>query len=221
MSIEKLISAEKIATTLFYEIEKRQLIVPGKTEKELNDEVHALAFELIGTKTYWHKRIVRSGKNTLLPYRENPPNLVVEDDDILFFDFGPVLSKWEADVGRTYVVGNNPLKLKLKNDVEKCWYDTKNWLQQKPTSTGAEIFTYVSEYAKSKGWEFGGEIAGHIIGEFPHERIAPSSCELYIHPSNFNDITSEIRGERRNWILEIHFVDREKEIGGFFEQLLM
>ena len=24
----------------------------------------------------------------------------------------------------------------------------------------------------------------------------------------------------RNWILEIHFVDEEKQIGGFFEQLL-
>jgi len=221
MSIKKLWSAEKIAMTLFDEIEKRQLIVPGKTEKELNDEVHALAFELIGTKTYWHKRIVRSGKNTLLPYKENPPNLVVEDDDILFFDFGPVLSKWEADVGRTYVVGNDPSKLKLKNDVEKCWYDTKRWLKNKTTCSAAKIFTYVSEYAQSKGWEFGGEIAGHIIGEFPHERIDPSSYDLYIHPNNFNDVKSEIRGKKRNWILEIHFVDREREIGSFFEQLLM
>jgi hypothetical protein len=27
-------------------------------------------------------------------------------------------------------------------------------------------------------------------------------------------------GKVRNWILEIHFVDKEKKIGGFFEQLL-
>jgi len=27
-------------------------------------------------------------------------------------------------------------------------------------------------------------------------------------------------GNKRDWILEIHFVDEEKEIGGFFEQLL-
>ena len=29
-----------------------------------------------------------------------------------------------------------------------------------------------------------------------------------------------LKGEKRNWILEIHFVDKKKEIGGFFEQLL-
>jgi hypothetical protein len=27
-------------------------------------------------------------------------------------------------------------------------------------------------------------------------------------------------GDSRSWILEIHFVDSKKEIGGFFEQLL-
>ena len=27
-------------------------------------------------------------------------------------------------------------------------------------------------------------------------------------------------GNERDWILEIHFIDKEKEIGGFFEQLL-
>jgi len=27
-------------------------------------------------------------------------------------------------------------------------------------------------------------------------------------------------GQMRHWILEIHFVDRAKEIGGFYEELL-
>lgn len=29
-----------------------------------------------------------------------------------------------------------------------------------------------------------------------------------------------VNGEIKNWILEIHFVDRKEKIGGFFEQLL-
>jgi hypothetical protein len=29
------------------------------------------------------------------------------------------------------------------------------------------------------------------------------------------------KGEIRQWILEIHFVDRTQKIGGFFEQLLI
>jgi hypothetical protein len=28
------------------------------------------------------------------------------------------------------------------------------------------------------------------------------------------------KGEKKNWILEMHFVDRQKKIGGFFEQLM-
>ena len=80
---------------------------------------------MFGIKKYWHKRIVRSGKNTLLPYKENPPDLTIQEDDILFFDFGPVFDDWEADVGKTYVVGNNAKKLKLSKDVESAWHEGK------------------------------------------------------------------------------------------------
>jgi len=42
-----------------------------------------------------------------------------------------------------------------------------------------------------------------------------------VHPENHNDMfLPDARGNKREWILEIHFVDREKKIGGFFEQLL-
>ena len=36
------------------------------------------------------------------------------------------------------------------------------------------------------------------------------------------DMTLDLnaKGEKKNWILEIHFVDRNKKIGGFFEQLM-
>jgi len=27
-------------------------------------------------------------------------------------------------------------------------------------------------------------------------------------------------GNERHWIYEIHFIDREKQIGGFFEQMM-
>ena len=100
--------AEKIATQLFEEIEKRNLIVAGKDEKTLNEEIFILAKELFSIEKHWHKRIVRCGENTLFPYEENPPNRVIQEDDILFFDFGPIVENWEADLGRTYVIGNNP-----------------------------------------------------------------------------------------------------------------
>ena len=43
----------------------------------------------------------------------------IQDNDILFFDFGPIIENWEADLGRTYVIGNDPMKLKLKDIAKK------------------------------------------------------------------------------------------------------
>ena len=82
LTLHLLIEAEAKATQLFEEIEKRGLITPGISEKELNTAVYELAFELFGIKKYWHKRIVRAGKNTLLPYRENPPDLILREQEI-------------------------------------------------------------------------------------------------------------------------------------------
>lgn len=217
----KLIWAENIAIQLFKAIEDRQLITAGKTERQLNADVFTLAFELFGIEKHWHKRIVRSGANTLLPYNENPPDLVIQEDDILFFDFGPIIGDWEADLGRTYVIGNDLFKHKLKSDVEKAWYETKEWFHKQAKLTAAELYRFTVAKAREYGWSFGGELAGHLIGEFPHERLEPGNYQLYVHPDNHNDMFSpDANGNKRDWILEIHFVDTEKKIGGFFEQLL-
>ena len=75
--------------------------------------------------------------------------------------------------------------------------------------------------AKDYGWEFGGPIAGHLIGQFPHERIPNDKVSLYVHPNNpIRMRDPDSNGQERHWILEIHFVDRARQIGGFYEELL-
>lgn len=220
--IKELQEAERKALELFQVAESRGLIMAGKTEKQLNAELFDLAFDLFGIKKYWHKRIVRAGKNTMHPYRENPPDLTIQNDDILFFDFGPVFEDWEADVGRTYVIGNDPLKLKLKADIEAAWKESRDWFFSKNVITGAEYYDYNVALAAKYGWTFGGDIAGHLIGNFPHEKIESESRDNYIHPDNNKDMLAPgVLGTKREWILEIHFVDIEKQIGGFFEQFLV
>lgn len=220
-SRDLLIDAEEKALLLFTEVEKRGLLVAGKLESALNGQVFELADELFGIEKYWHKRIVRSGKNTLLPYQENPEDLYLQEDDILFMDFGPIFESWEADLGRTFVIGNDPLKLKLKNDVETAWHECHSYFASNPSMSGADLYHFVIAKTTELGWEFGGEMAGHIIGQFPHERLDRENKELYIHPENTLSLqTPDKDGNKREWILEIHFVDRTKEIGGFFEQLL-
>jgi Xaa-Pro aminopeptidase len=100
----------------------------------------------------------------------DPANLVIQDGDILFFDFHPIFEGWEADLGRTYVLGNDPLKLKIKKDVEAAWHESNTWYFTQNNLTGAEYFKYVTELTKRYGYEFGNAIAGHIIGRFPHEQ---------------------------------------------------
>ena len=217
----ELLEAQARAEALFRQVEARRLIRPGITEKGLNDEIYALAQELYGITTYWHKRIVRAGKNTLLPYAENPPDHTIGEDDILFLDLGPVFEQWEADFGRTFVLGSDPLKLKMCQDIKSAFADGKQFFNDHPGITSREFFHYVESLAVKYNWEFGGPIAGHLIGQFPHERIADDKVTLYVHPKSDLPMRSlDEEGRQRHWILEIHFVDREREIGGFYEELL-
>jgi len=222
MAREKLINAQNISIQFFKAIEENNLIIAGKSEEQLNSEVCDLALKKFGIEKHWHKKIVRSGKNTLAIYPDNPPNRIVEKDDILFIDLGPIVEDYEADIGRTYVLGNDPQKIKLKRDVESAWYEIREWYQQQTVLKASELFQYAVEKAKEYGWEFGGEIAGHIVGKYPHEQPAdPQSLELDIHPENHNDIfLPDADGNQRHWILELQFVDKENGIGGYFEQLL-
>jgi Xaa-Pro aminopeptidase len=218
---QKLNLAEQKAKELFKAAEDRGLIVPGKSEKTLSEEIVSLARDVIGITQFWHKKIVRAGANTLHPFNGNPPDRVIQQDDILFLDFGPIFGGWEADLGRTYVIGNDPLKLKLKRDVETAWQDAKAWYGQQSSLTGAACFHYVTELAKRYGWEHGGEIAGHIVGPFPHEQLGDGNLGLDIHPDNHDDILLPGKdGNPRQWILEIHFVDKTNNIGAFIEQML-
>jgi Xaa-Pro aminopeptidase len=220
--LNKLIEAEKKAAFLFSEIENRNLIQVGKSEKELNQEIFELAFELFSIKKYWHKRIVRAGKNTLLPYAYNPENLVLADDDILFFDFGPVFEDWEADFGRTYVIGDNTSKIKLKNDVENAWIVGNEFYQKnRYTLTGADFYKFTLDLAQKFSWKYGNEHCGHLIGNFPHEKLQGDEKINYIHPENhslMSDLDSS--GNERFWIYEIHFTDENLGFGAFFEQML-
>ena len=217
----QLLEAELKAKALFQEIIKLNLIEPGKTEKVLGLQIFDLAFKMFNTKVHWHKRIVRSGANTIHPYSENPPNLVIKEDDILFLDFGPVFNNWEADLGRTYVLGNNKMKLKMKNDVEECWHLGKQYYDSKENILSSELYEYIVGLAKDRFWKFGNEHCGHLIGQFPHERIDGDNFLSYIHSDNHTKMRElDDDGRMRDWILEIHFVDYDLLIGGFFEQVL-
>lgn len=216
-----LLDAQNKAQALFHEVEARKIIHPGSSEVRIKDEVYALAERMYGIKQYWHKRIVRAGSNTLLPYDDNPPDLIVKEDDVVFVDLGPVFEAWEADFGRTFVLGDDPLKHKLLRDIEAAFAQGKKYFKEQPDITARDLYQYAQSLATQAGWEYGGPIAGHLIGQFPHERIPGDKITYYVHPENPNRMRQlDASGEERHWILEIHFVDRKRQFGGFYEELL-
>ena len=216
-----LLDAQDKAAQLFAEIERTGMVRAGVREKELSDEIRDLAADMFGVNRHWHKRIVRAGANTLQPYRQNPPDRLIADDDIVFCDFGPIFERWEADFGRTFVLGDDAGKHALCDDLPRVWAKGREYFDAHRDVTGAELFDHVVRLSREAGWEFGGPHAGHLVGEFPHETIDGDSIESYIAPGSDHPMRRTDRtGRVCHWILEVHLIDPQRRFGGFYEELL-
>jgi len=217
----KLLWAQARAVELFAAVEQHGVIKPGLREVQVSDAIMDLAAEMFGVDRHWHKRIVRAGPNTLQPYRQNPPDRVIAEDDIVFCDFGPIFEEWEADLGRTFVLGDDPVKRALCDALPGVWYAGRAFFESRPDVTGEQLFAHMTQLAAAAGWHFGGEIAGHLVGQFPHEKIAGDDIESYIAPGSDKPMRRTDRSGRIcHWILEVHLTDRDSQIGGFYEELL-
>jgi len=218
---QALLSAQHKAEQLFQLVVDEGLIRAGLLESELSKQIYALASARIGVRRHWHKRIVRAGPNSVLGYYADPPDRRIEEDDCVYLDFGPVSGEWEADFGRTYVVGNDPRKHQLVADIESAFRAGKALYLREPDLTTGALYDFVSGLAVERGWDFGAPTAGHLIGHFPHETMPGEPRPLSIRPGNTLRLREpDAHGEPRHWILEIHFVDRDHAFGGFFEELL-
>jgi Xaa-Pro aminopeptidase len=217
----RLLDAQANAVALFDEVAARGIVAAGRGEQAASDLIRDLANEMFGTTKHWHKRIVRSGPHTLQPYRENPPDRVMGADDIVFADFGPIFEEFEADLGRTYVLGGDPVKHRLAADLPVIFGAGRRYFADHPGITGAELHAEVARLAREAGWSLGGRHAGHLVGEFPHEKIDGADIESYIAPGNTTPMRRHDKAGRQcHWILEIHLTDPARQFGGFYEQLL-
>jgi len=218
---ERLLDAQAKAGRLFAAVESDGLLAPGRTELQVQHAIRDLAVDLLGVEKHWHKRIVRAGTNTLAPYDENPPDRVIDEDDIVFLDFGPVFEEWEADFGRTYVLGDDPHKHRLRDDLPKVFDEGKRHFQANAEITGEQLYAEVTRLSVQRGWEFGNYHCGHVVGEFPHVTPDQERTHNLLMPGSDKPLRRLDRdGKVTHWILEVHLVDRERGIGGFYEELL-
>lgn len=218
---KSLLEAQCKAEALFAEVAGSGLIQAGKLESKLSTEIFELARERHGVRRHWHKRIVRSGPNTLFGYYDECEDRRIAADDVVFLDLGPIFAEWEADFGRTYALGSDPLKHRLVSDIAIAFRRGKEFYERTPNLTAGELYDFVADLAKAAGWEFGAATAGHLVGHFPHEHAPATPTRFSIRHGNPQLLREpDESGKPRHWILEIHFVDRTRQIGGFYEELL-
>jgi Xaa-Pro dipeptidase len=218
---QALLGAQRQAEELFAEVAGDGLIRAGILESELSREIYALASRRFGVRRHWHKRVVRCGPNTLLSYYAEPADRRISADDVVYLDFGPVFNAWEADFGRTYVLGSDPRKHQLVHDIAAAFRKGKRLYLNTPDVSAGALYDFVSGLAVEAGWEFGAPTAGHLIGRFPHEHAPGEPKPFSIRHGNEKRIREpDASGAVRHWILEIHFIDRARGYGGFYEELL-
>src|SRR4051812_43956588 len=82
-------------------------VSPGMSEAETKALLQNIQTEM-GAPKNWHPPQIRFGENTLLPFGvPGNPEVRLKENDIFFFDIGPIFEGHEGDVGRPFVVGQN------------------------------------------------------------------------------------------------------------------
>jgi Xaa-Pro dipeptidase len=214
-------AAEAKALSLFAAIERDGLIAPGRSERDVEQDIFALAARDFGTDKHWHKRIVRAGSNSVTVAGDNPPVRTIAPDDVVYVDLGPVFEEWEADIGKTYALGNDARKQALVAELPRQFDKVQVHYRADPNITGAALYDFAVKSAEAAGWRFGGKIAGHIVSEFAHMLIPADKDLNRISPGNPKPMSNPDGLDRpRHWILEIHLVEQDRSFGGFYERLL-
>ena len=63
-------------------------------------------------------------------------------DDMVFLDLGPVFGTWEADVGKSYALGDDPVKRALCRDLEAQFALVCERFHAEPDITGAALSAF-------------------------------------------------------------------------------
>ena len=186
-----------------------QLTKAGMKESEARKMIQELQ-QAVGAPKSWHPPQIRFGENTTLGFgAKGIEDAVLAEDDIFFFDIGPLFGDHEGDVGRSFSIGNNPEMKKCCHDVEKIWKEVRDHWKNHHV-TGAELYEFAKESAKKRGWVLALEKAnGHRISDFPHAAKMRGSIEEFSQ-----------RPAANRWILEIQIRHPHKPFGAFYEDLL-
>ncbi|EXU92865.1 M24 family metallopeptidase [Streptomyces noursei] len=216
-----LVEAQRTAQDLFAEVVARALVAPGHSEREAADRIGMLSGERFGSAARHRGCLVRSGRHTTLPYGEEPPDLVIGLDDVVVIDLGPLLAASETDFARTVVLGDDPVRKRLCEDLPEVFAAGREAFHAEADITGSQLHSEVKAHAAKAGWALGGWHAGRLVGA-PSAANAPGTpADAYVGPGNDRPLRRTVQGGwRAHWILEIHLIDEHHGFGGSYKQLL-
>jgi Xaa-Pro aminopeptidase len=181
---------------------------PGVSEEEIHSHMES-QMKSFGISKKWHPTKIRFGANTTKTFRElSEPNTLLKNNDLFFFDIGPVWNGYEGDIGRTFTIGSDPAYTALKEAAEKVFYETaKIWNNEQ--ITGENLYKRASQIAESLNYFLDPRMVGHRVSDFPHALYWKDGL------AKLPEIPAP-----NLWILEIHLINKEKSLGAFYEDLL-
>ncbi|WP_326773499.1 M24 family metallopeptidase [Streptomyces sp. NBC_01445] len=216
-----LVEGQRMAQALFAEVAARGLIAPGRSEREVSDRIGALTREVPAWGTCGSWRAVRSGPHSALPAGQEPPeDRILTGDDIAIADLGPVLAGYESGFVRTVVIGQDPDKRRLIEDLPRLFAAAREAFHADRTLTGSHLHAEIQTLATKAGWTLGGWNAGHMVGA-PNAHGGAQSSDAYISPANDRPLRRTAEdGWQAHWLLEISLLDEHRGFGGAYKGLL-
>ncbi|MFF2195693.1 M24 family metallopeptidase [Streptomyces sp. NPDC058157] len=217
-----LAEAQGRARALFAEAARRGLFAAGRSEYEVTDRIGDLAREVLGTRTRCPGRIVRSGPHTVPPYGDEPPgDRVIGPNDTVTAHFGPLLAARGTDFAHTVVLGADPARLRLREDLPELFAAAREAFRADPGITGRQLYAELQALAAKSGWTLGGWHAGHLAGETPAANPMCARADAHISPDNDRPLHRTTKGGwRAHWLLELHLTDPQSAFGGTHKALL-
>lgn len=206
-SPEKLQAAQKRAWGIVREA--AGMMRPGMTEEQGEDVLKGVIARAGSTK-FWHRPHLRFGRNTLKAYSEpSETGVVLQANDLFFMDIGPCFDGYEGDCGDTFVVGTDPEMRALTEACRKVWQETAtHW--RTTGATGEALYRFAADAATRAGWVLNLDVNGHRLGEFPHAHTYRGALA-----------DRAFRPEAGLWVLEIQLRHPKRELGAFYEDLLI
>lgn len=184
-------------------------VKPGMREADIQALLKQ-ALSARGSEKPWHRPVVRIGSDSVKTFHIlSDPDLPLAETDIFFLDIGPVWNGYEADVGDSFTVGQDPEMIRCAADSRILFEIVRQeWLDS--GKTGAALYRFAEQQAKERGWMLVMEVDGHRLGDFPHHAH---------YRGGMSDV--DFRPSADAWVLEIQLRHPTREFGAFYEDLLI